>query len=161
MKRVQGNPGVALIECTNPVRGKWRVRWDVTTDDSGITSYMEEEFKYRPSIDEIKTLINGWIDERTKSTILSGYKFEGDLVWLSIENQTNYEREYLKAHLGLPGALPMTFKFGSDEEPVYRTFESMEDIENFYNGYTHHIKQTQLDGWNAKDAIDLELYAVS
>ncbi len=161
MKRVQGNAGVALLECTNPVRGKWRVRWDVTTDESGITSYMEEQFNHRPSIDEIKSLINEWIDERTKEAILSGFRFEGNLVWLSIENQTNYERDYLKAHFGLPGALPVTFKFGTDNQPIYRTFESKEDIEEFYRGYTSHIRQTQLDGWNAKDAVDLGLYRVN
>lgn len=161
MKRVQGNPGIALLECTNPVRNKWRVRWDVSTDESGITSFMEEEFTHKPSVDEIKDLISGWIDEQTQNKILSGFQFEGNLVWLSIENQTNYERDYLKAHLGLPDSLPVTFKFGSDEQPIYRVFESKEDIENFYKGYTSHIRQTQLDGWNAKDAIDLELYRVN
>lgn len=161
MKRVQGNADVALLECTNPVRNKWRVRWDVTTDESGITSYMEEQFNHRPSTDEIKVLINEWIDERTKEAILSGFRFEGNLVWLSIENQTNYERDYLKAHFNLPDALPVTFKFGTDEQPVYRTFKSKEDIEEFYRGYTSHIRQTQLDGWNAKDAVDLELYYVN
>lgn len=161
MKRVQGNPGITLLECTNPVRNKWRVRWDVTTDESGITSFMEEEFSHKPSADEIKNLICGWIDEQTKEKILSGFLFEGNIVWLSIENQTNYERDYIKAHLGLPDSLPVTFKFGTDEQPVYRVFESKEDIENFYQGYTTHVRQTQLDGWNAKDAIDLELYAVN
>ena len=59
MKRVQGNPDVALLECTNPVRNKWRVRWDVTADDSGAASYMEEEFNHKPSGEEIKSLISG------------------------------------------------------------------------------------------------------
>ena len=48
MKRVQGNPDVALIECTNPVKNKWRVRWDIATDESGATSYIEEELNHRP-----------------------------------------------------------------------------------------------------------------
>ena len=56
MKRVQGNPDVALLECTNPVRKKWRVRWDMSTDDTGTTSYMEEEFNHKPSEEEIKSI---------------------------------------------------------------------------------------------------------
>lgn len=157
MKRVQGNPGVALIECTNPVRGKWRVRWDVTTDDSGITSYMEEEFKHRPSIDEIKTLICGWIDEKTKNTILSGFSYEGNPVWLSQENQANYQRTYLQTTL-CDGTLPVTFKFGTDDAPVYRVFNNASELGAFYRAFSDHIRQAQLAGWNEKDMINLELY---
>ena len=63
MKRVQGDPDVALLECTNPVRNKWRVRsGDVSVDESGITSYMEEEFNHKPSEEEIKSIISGWIN---------------------------------------------------------------------------------------------------
>ena len=102
MKRVQGNPDVALLECTNPVRNKWRVRWDVSIDESGTTSYMEEEFNHKPSDAEIKSTICGWIDEQTRNAILSGFSYEGNTVWLSIENQTNYERDYNKVRLGLP-----------------------------------------------------------
>ena len=29
MKRVEGSSGVSLFECVNPVKNKWRVRWDV------------------------------------------------------------------------------------------------------------------------------------
>lgn len=29
MNRVNGAQGVKLFECTNPIKGKWRVRWDV------------------------------------------------------------------------------------------------------------------------------------
>lgn len=29
MKRVEGSAGVSLLECVNPVKNKWRVRWDV------------------------------------------------------------------------------------------------------------------------------------
>ncbi len=76
MKRVQGNPDVALLECTNPVRNKWRVRWDVSIDESGTTSYMEEEFNHKPSDAEIKSTICGWIDEQTRNAILSGFSYE-------------------------------------------------------------------------------------
>ena len=29
MKRVEGSAGVSLLECTNPVKNKWRIRWGV------------------------------------------------------------------------------------------------------------------------------------
>ena len=45
MKRVEGSAGVSLLECVNPVKNKWRVRWDVQpSEQEGNASYMEEEF---------------------------------------------------------------------------------------------------------------------
>lgn len=158
MQRVQGNPDVALIECTNPVRNRWRVRWDVTTDADGVTSYMEEQFNHQPSVEEIKSLVCGWINDRTNGRILSGFAYEGVPVWLSVENQSNYQRAYIQAGLGLPGALPVTFKFGTDDAPVYRTFATLPEIEAFYTAFSAHIRDAQQEGWTAKDNLDLDLY---
>ena len=44
MNRVNGAQGVKLLECTNPVKGKWRVRWDVHNNEDGSADYMEAEF---------------------------------------------------------------------------------------------------------------------
>lgn len=156
MKRVQGNPDVALLECTNPVKNKWRVRWDVSTDESGTTSYMEEDFDHKPSAEEIKSLIEGWISEATRDKIVSGFSYDGVPVWLSTENQANYERAYIQSKLG--HGVSTVFKFGTDENPVYRRFENPADLEAFFHAYSEHIQQTQLDGWNAREAIDLDLY---
>lgn len=40
MNRVNGAQGVRLIECTNPVKDKWRVRWDVHNNEDGSADYM-------------------------------------------------------------------------------------------------------------------------
>lgn len=159
MKRVQGNPNVALLECTNPVRNRWRVRWDVITDEEGNTSFMEEELTHRPSGDEIKSIISGWISENTREKIISGFQYEGVPVWLSQENQANYQRTYLKATL-CQDTLPVTFKFGTDDEPVYRSFESLAELEAFFRAFSDFISQTQQEGWDARDSIDLGLYGV-
>ena len=160
MQRVQGNPQVALLECTNPVRNRWRVRWDVTTDAYGITSYMEQQLNHRPTVDEIKALISGWISDRTAARILTGFSYDGVPVWLSVENQSNYQRAYTQASLGLPGALPVTFKFGTDDAPVYRTFDTLPELEAFYTAYSAHIQNVQQEGWKAKDNIDFGRYSV-
>ena len=46
MRRVEGSAGVSLMECTNPVKDKWRIRWDVQEKEDGSASYMEEEFSH-------------------------------------------------------------------------------------------------------------------
>ena len=62
MKRVDGSIEVSLLECVNPKKNKWRVRWDIqnTEEDSNSATYMEEEFDHQPTIDEIKSLIIGF-----------------------------------------------------------------------------------------------------
>jgi len=49
--RVQGSAEVELLECTNPVKGKWRVRWDVRKKEDGSADYMEQEFGHRPTLE--------------------------------------------------------------------------------------------------------------
>lgn len=161
MKRVQGNPDVALLECTNPVRNKWRVRWDVTADDSGTASYMEEEFNHKPSGEEIKSLISGWINARTDERILSGFRYNGKTVWLSTENQFNYKAAYDLAVQTAGASLPVTFKLGEDDSPEYVTFEELTALSSFYTGAMEFIQDTLAQGWKAKDSIDLALYTAN
>ena len=60
MRRVEGSAGVSLMECTNPVKDKWRIRWDVQEKENGSASYMEEEFGHKPTDEEIRTLVMSW-----------------------------------------------------------------------------------------------------
>ena len=56
--------------------------------------------------------------------------------------------------------LPVVFKFGTDTEPVYREFATLEDLTDFYTKAMQHIQNTLADGWKKKDVFDLSLYAV-
>ena len=56
--------------------------------------------------------------------------------------------------------LPVTFKFGTDEEPRYRTFRKLEELTDFYTKAMKHIQDTLADGWKKKDAFDPEKYRV-
>lgn len=158
MKRVEGNAGVALLECTNPVKGKWRVRWDVEAKEDGSASYMEEELGHRPSPAEIRSLVSQWYNGKTGERILSGFEYEGQPVWLSQENQLNYKAAYDLAVQTGGQNLPVTFKLGTDDEPHYRTFETVEKLQDFYVKAMKHIQDALSEGWKKKDALDLALY---
>lgn len=159
MRRVQGNPDVALLECTNPIRNKWRVRWNVVIDESGSASYMEQEYRHRPSTDEIRTLVCDWINQQTDEKILSGFSFEGNLVWLSTENQFNYKAAYDLAVQSAGATLPVTFKLGTDDKPCYRTFNTVDELSDFYVKAMAHVQTSLAEGWAAKDAFDPTLYS--
>lgn len=160
MKRAQGSAEVKLLECVNPVKNKWRVRWDVQERDDGSVDYMEAELTHKPTDEEITSLVRTWYNEQTDVAILSGFSYENAPVWLSQENQYNYKAAYDLAVQTDGNTLPVTFKFGTDDEPVYRTFDTLDDLADFYTKAVKYIQNVLTDGWRKKDAIDLGKYKV-
>ena len=156
--RVQGDAGVRLLECTNPVKGKWRVRWDVRKNEDGTADYMEEEFGHRPTKDEVKSLVIAWYNAKVDEAILSGFTYEDMPVWLSAENQFNYKSAYDLAVQTTGATLPVTFKFGTDGQPQYRKFETLDELTDFYVKAMAYIQTTLATGWKEKDAIDWSAY---
>lgn len=158
MRRVEGNAGVALLECTNPIKDKWRIRWDVREKEDGTTSYMEHEFNHKPTDEEIRSTVMTWYNGQTDSAILSGFSYEDTPVWLSSENQFNYKSAYDLAVQTSGSTLPVTFKFGTDTQPHYHTFGTLQELKDFYTAAMKHIQSTLAEGWKKKDAFDINLY---
>ena len=154
MQRTEGTAGVKLIECVSPARNKWRVRWDVQEHEDGSADYMEAEFAHKPTDEEIKAAVIGWYNQQTDQTILSGFEYEGDPVWLSSENQFNYKAAYDLAVQTGGASLPVTLKLGTLEEPEYVTFEDVETFSAFYIGAIKFIQKVLEEGWNEKDKVD-------
>ena len=157
MKRVDGNPNISLIECTNPVKGLWRIRWDVQTNEDA-TSYMEEEFDHKPTSEEVKGIVLSYYNREIETSILSGMEYEGVMVWLSTENQFNYKAAYDLAVQTQGQSLPVTFKFGTDDEPKYREFTTLEELSDFYRKSISYVLTTLQEGWKKKDGFDVTLY---
>ena len=159
MKRVEGSSGISLLECVNPVKDKWRVRWDVQhneQDDS--VSYMEEEFPYKPDGEEIRKMVIDWYKQEINNEIISGFTYNGIPVWLSQENQFNYKSAYDLAVQTDGTSLPVRFKFGTDDEPVYYEFNTLENLTDFYTKEMVFVQRTLAAGGKKKDAVDLSLY---
>lgn len=163
--RVNGTEGVKLIECINPVKDKWRVRWDIqknvatesNPNASGV-NYEEVEFSRKPSIDEVKKVIISWYNERIDEAILKNFVWKDLPVWLSMENQFNYKAAFDMAVLTNGKSLPVKFKFGTDSEPVYHEFTTLDDITDFYSKAVSFKDETLSEGWKLKDAIDFSQY---
>lgn len=159
MKRTEGSAVVKLLECVNPVKNKWRIRWDVIVKEDGSANYMEAEFTNgKPSVDDIKRTVLDWYNEQTDQAIISGFTYKGLAVWLSTENQFNYKAAYDLAVQTEGKTLPVTFKFGTEDEPSYHTFDTLEELADFYLKATEYVQNTLAEGWKKKDAFDLSLY---
>ncbi|MDR0892915.1 MAG: hypothetical protein LBN24_09915 [Mediterranea sp.] len=158
MKKVEGSVGVPLIECSNPMRDKWRVRWDVQATDGGTATYMEEEFNHRPTGEEVKSLVVSWYNDCINATILSSFKYDGSTVWLSSENQFNYKASYDLAVQTGGSSLPVTIKIGDEDKPIYKVFNDLDELTAFYTAAMAHVQKTLEDGWKRKDAFDVTPY---
>lgn len=165
MRRVQGTIGVALVECINRYIGKYRIRWDILSEpDDNINkqavSFYEIEIisQYKPKINNIKQALLDGINQMIDDKILSGFVWKDMPVWLSTENQFNYKAAYDLAVMSQGKSLPVLFKFGTTENPIYYTFETLEDISDFYLSAMAYISKTLEDGWVMKDSIDWSEY---
>lgn len=157
--RIHGSAGVAPIECINPRKNKWRVRWDIEEKD-GAASYEEAEFDHRPQMDEVLEVLRNWYNAKTEGLIRTGFVWEKMPVWLSVENQVNYKAAFDLAVQTKGANLPVVFKFGTDEKPVYRTFATTDDLRDFYTAMVSYIQTTLEAGWREKEAIDVGRYKV-
>lgn len=81
-------------------------------------------------------------------------------VWLSSENQFNYKAAYDLAVQTGGQNLPIVFKFGATDEPVYHTFSTVEELSDFYLKAMTYINTVLAEGWAEKDAIDWEKYKI-
>lgn len=150
------NPTAPLLEPYNPIKKQWLLRWN--KDESlSIEAILEGG---KPSLETIKECILAWHNSDIDKEILYGLRWNDMPIWLSQENQTNYKATFDLAmqFQGQAGTLPVTFKFGSDTEPIYHQFSSLEELTNFYLSVIAYIKNTLNNGWIRKDNINWKLY---
>ena len=146
-------------------RNKWELIYGFgkDSDDAESGFNYRERFDHKPTNDEIKAVIISQINEQTDANILSGFKWKGNLVWLSEANQLNYSRDFAVAYYcerkGEDYALP-TYKFGTDDKPVYYLFETFEEFMQFSKSWSQHIADAVSEGWNEKNNINWSCYDV-
>lgn len=159
------------LEVVSKVDNIYIVRWDyveIKEFDTETESYTEtnmavwaEEILYhKPTEDEMRHMVNNYYNSITSDKILRGFYWNDMLVWLSEENQRNYKAAYDLAIQTGGANLPVEFKFGTDDLPVYQVFHTIEELQKFYMPMQEHIRQCLEDGWRMKDLVDYSLYEV-
>lgn len=158
MNETTGSKGVAHIECVSPKRNRWKIRWNIKEMADGSATYMEEDFDHRPTMTEIRDVILGWYNSKIEQAIRTGFVWNDMKVWLSNENQFNYKTAYDAAIMSDGATLPVIFKFGTDEEPIYHEFTTIEDLSDFYYKAVAYVKSVLEQGWREKDSLDFSIY---
>lgn len=111
-----------------------------------------------PNIDQVKKLIWDDINEQIDNKILSGFVWNDTSIWLSTENQFNYKAAFDLAMMTSGANLPITFKFGSDNDPVYHEFKEIAELQDFYTKAVSYINTCLSEGWIRKDSFNWEEY---
>lgn len=148
--------------------GRWKLHFGFEpfyeVDEEGnksetlLGTWTETIIPFKPSLEQLKKLILDAINKDVDEKILSGFVWKDMPVWLSTENQFNYKAAYDLAVMSSGQSLPVMFKFGTTEEPVYYSFGTLEDISDFYVSAMTYINTTLAEGWQKKDAIDWSVY---
>ena len=148
--------------------GRWKIHFGFTPyyeeDEDGnkvetqLGTWTEALVPFKPSLEQLKKLVLDAINKEVDEKILSGFVWKDMPVWLSTENQFNYKAAYDLAVMSQGQSLPVTFKFGATESPVYYTFETLDDISDFYISAMAYINTTLAEGWKLKDGIDWSVY---
>lgn len=157
MRKSSGNTA-KYIECINPKKNKWRIRWDFHEKDEGIIEYMEEDFDHQPTEEEIRNVIISYYNAEIDQEIISGFSWNGLHVWLSMENQFNYKAAFDAAVMSNGTTLPVKFKFGTDDEPVYHEFTTIDELSNFYYASIVYVQSILTKGWAKKDMFNIKNY---
>ena len=148
--------------------GRWKLHFGFEpfyeVDEEGnksetlLGTWTETIIPFKPSLEQLKKLIIDAINKEVDEKILSGFVWKDMPVWLSTENQFNYKAAYDLAVMSSGQSLPVMFKFGTTENPVYYHFSTLEDISDFYVSAMTYINTTLAEGWSKKDAIDWSVY---
>lgn len=138
-------------------RNKWELIYGYGTDGVSGWTY-RERFTRKPTQDEIKEIIIAQINRNVEEKILCGLVWKDMPIWLSTENQFNYKAAYDLAVQTGEQSLPVKFKFGTDEQPVYHTFTTLDDLQEFYMTSLAFVQQVLDEGWQEKDNLDLSVF---
>lgn len=126
-------------------------------EETDLCSALVEAFHEKTTESAVRSRLAKYYDSITDWKILSGFEWRGMKVWLSMENQFNYKAAYDLAVQTNGASLPVTFKFG-DTVPVYHTFNTLEEISDFYTSAMNYVNKTLADGWSRKDSLDWSEY---
>lgn len=150
-----------LVECINPYENKWRVVWDIVElDDSDNVSYRYLDFDHKPTLIEIKDKISSKINEIISTKILTECKWKKYSIWLSDYNQLNFKSIVDYANQSGGENLPVRLKLGEsdDKSPIYHSFRSLNQLNDFYKTVVRHITNSINSGWDMKDGLNWSSY---
>lgn len=137
---------------------KYVISWGLSNAYEDIYNWNYFTLDYKPSIKQLKDIIETYINENTKYSIVNNFYWNGMQIYLSVEKQLNYKLLYEITKIKNGDNLPVSLKFSINRTPYYYTFETISDLEDFIINMYEHISQCLMKGNSIKESIDYDLY---
>lgn len=138
-------------------RNKYEARFGYGTDGDNGYNY-RKQYRYKPTLEELKDEIIAIINNAVDLKILSGYRYNDKQVWLSMENQFNYKAAFDLVVQTKGKTLPVKLKLGTIDNAEYEVFETLEEFMAFYSGAMAFVQKCLQEGWEEKDSINWEKF---
>lgn len=140
--------------------GTYLLMWHYQAIDENSGTWIEDLYFEKPSLQNVQNSIIDSINADIDEKILSGFVWNDMQVWLSSENQFNYKAAFDLAIQTQGANLPLRFKFGSKLKPSYHTFNTVEELQEFYVDAMTYVNTCLEIGWNEKDSINWDEYNI-
>lgn len=131
---------------------------DKNGNETHLGEWYTKTYNRIPTKSEIQQDILSFYNEKISEKILKGLRWKNMQIWLSTENQYNYKAAYDIAVQTEGKNLPVIFKLGDSNSPIYYEFKTVEELTDFYVTVWNFIQETLVEGWKTKDNIDWKLY---
>jgi hypothetical protein len=137
---------------------KYIISWGLKNVGDENYQWNYEIVKNKPSLNDIKNIINTAINKQTRYCIENKFRWNNMAIGLTIENQIDYKLLFDTTILLNGSNLPEKAKFKANNETIYYSFETVEDMKDFMIALNNHIRACLNAGYKAKDAINYDDY---
>lgn len=125
------------------------------TTDGGTYEY-RHTFKHRPTLDEIKAVINAQLSADADERKRNGFSWQGVPVRYDEEAERNITGLSVKIPRLGAAMFPLQFKLGDypDGNPAFYEFKDAEEFESFTDALLLFSQECYAQAWQAKAEID-------
>ncbi|MBQ8969151.1 MAG: hypothetical protein IJ064_05415 [Bacteroidaceae bacterium] len=119
-------------------------------EENGMGYDYRHTFSHKPTLEEVLEVITDHVNECVQTNILEGFVFEECKVWLTSENQLNYNNDFDTARETDGASLPVIIKLEREGHDVFRQFDTIDELREFVLAMRSHITSCLADGWEEK-----------
>lgn len=153
VRKISCSEQLLPIECINPRRQRWAFRWNHTKEEEGWSAN-EVVVDYKPTVEEIKEVINNHIDAETQDKIINNFYWNDKKVVLTDSAQRNFLfAVYHLDHTGEIDRAPFVGLLESDTDAT-----AADELGDLVSAMWVHIKDCRAQGQAEKAAIDYTQY---
>lgn len=135
---------------------KWMIFFGLFQTEAGNTYEYRHTFKHRPTLDEIKAIINAQLSADADERKRTGFQWRGVPVRYDEEAERNITGLSVKIPRLGDAMFPLKFKLGDypDGSPAFYVFTDAEEFESFTDALMLFTQECYAKSWQDKADVD-------